>query len=447
MVLLINPPNPPNRVSNKDMMGGFGQCYPPECNVKVPPIDIPYTAAVLRESKIDVKVIDCLGLSFSLEYLIPELKKYPARLIFLRTSTSTFLWDTEVSRRIKEELNATVVFFGPHINVAPEDIMRHPCVDAIVFDEPEYTVRDIALRGFRDTPGVWYKEEGKIIKNMRRELIRDLDELPFPAWDMLPYMEYTIGNLMPDARPTLFMQTSRGCPYGCGYCPYPLAQGTRYRKRSPRNVLAEFEYLVKKFNVKNIIVRDAEYTLDRQRVVEICEGLIKAGFKIAWRCETRVDTLDEALIELMHKAGCIGINMGIESKSEEVCKKIGRKPLDEEHTRNIIRKCKELGVHTFCFFIIGLPGDDLSTVIETLKYAIALDADTSQFTVATPYLGTDLYRWASENNYMESFDLSKTTGYEAMMRNEQLTSEQIMSLRNEVQRIVDMIKSRGITWA
>ncbi len=447
MIYLINPPNPPGVVSNKDMMGGFGQCYPPECNVKVPPVDIPYIASVLIESKIETKVIECLGSRFSVDDLIAELKKNKVELIALRTSTPTFAWDAEVSARIKAEIDVAIVFFGPHVSVVPEDVMASTSVDAIVVGEPEYTIRDIVLHGFKDTPGIWIKEKGRIIKNKARGLIDDLDKLPFPAWNLLPYMEYTVGGLMPDRQPTLFLQTSRGCPFSCSYCPYPVAQGTIYRKRSACNVLNEIEYMVKEFNVKNIIIRDAEFTLDRQRVVEICKGLIASNYGVSWRCETRVDTLDSELIELMHRAGCIGINMGIESKSDKVCKNVGRKPLDEEHTRNIIRRCRELGVHTFCFFIIGLPGEDIRSALETIKYAVELNADISQFTIVTPYLGTDLYRWAREKNYITINDISKVTGYEAMMRNESLSSEQILKLRNDAQRLLDLIQGKQITGA
>jgi radical SAM superfamily enzyme YgiQ (UPF0313 family) len=424
------------------MMGGFGQCYPPECEVKVPPIDIPYTAAVLRVSKIEVRVIDCLGSGYSVEDLAVELRKQPVKLVFIRTSTSTFTWDAEVARSLKEILGVTIVFFGPHINVAAEEVLRIPSIDAVIFDEPEYTVRDISLRGFKDTPGVWYKEKGAIIKNAKRAMIMDPDGLPFPAWDLLPYGRYNVGNLMPKAGATLFMLTSRGCPYTCNYCPYPVAQGHKYRKRSPQNVLDEFDYLAKAFNAQNIVIRDAEFTLDRKRIVEICEGLIKSKCGVSWRCETRADTLDVALVELMHKAGCSGINMGIESRSEEVCKKVERIPLKPPETMDILRRCKELGIHTFCFFIAGLPGDNWSTISETIGYAIALDPGTAQFTVATPYLGTGLHQWASENKFVESTENSSVTGFESMIRNEHLSSEEILWLRSEAQRLVDIAHKR-----
>lgn len=444
MVILINPPNPPGNVSNKDMMGGFGQCYPLECKVKVPPIDIPYIAAVLRENKINVKVIECLGNCISSEQLLKKLKNFSETLIFIRTSTPTFLWDIEIAKKIKESIKTHIIFFGPHVSINPNEIINNPCVDALLLGEPEYAIRDIVLTGFKEISGVWYKEKGKTIKNKTETFIENLDSLPFPAWDLLPYKNYTVEHLMPEQTPTLFIQTSRGCPFGCSYCPYPLAQGTKYRKRSSKNVLDEIDYLVSKFDVKNIIIRDPEFTLDRDRVVEICEGLISASYKLVWRCETRVDTLDESLIELMARAGCIGINMGIESKSENVCKNVGRYPLNEAHTKNIIKKCNALGIHTFCFFIIGLPGDNIKTALETIMYSIDLKSDISQFTVATPYINTKLHKWAIENNFVNEFSLNGITGYEAMMRNEELSAREIQLLRGGAQSVLDKIQRSRI---
>lgn len=444
MIVLVNPPNPPGRVSNKEMMGGFGQCYPPECDVKVPPIDLAYVAAVLRNLKVKVKVIECLGSELSLEDLVVKLQKDKLTMVCIRTSTSTFSWDTEVASRIKKKVGSTVLFFGPHVNIMPDNVIAHPSVDAIVLGEPEYTIGELAAAGFKNTPGLWYKAEGKVIKNNPRAPITNLDDLPFPAWDLLPYSEYTIGTLMPDEHPTLFIQTSRGCPFGCNYCPYPVAQGSIYRKRSPQNVLAEIGWLVEGFGVKNILFRDAEFTLDKKRVEEICKGLIDSNYGVFWRCETRVDTLDEALVEVMHQAGCIGINMGIESRSKEVCERSRRKPLRDSDTMKVIRKCQQLGIGTFCFFIVGLPGDDRSSVLETLDYAVALAADNSQFTVATPYLGTPLYYWAAENNFIEAFELDQITGFESIMRNENLDSEQMKLFRDGAQATVDAAKNRKL---
>lgn len=450
MITIVNPPNPPGKVSNKDMMGGFGQCYPASCVVKVPPLDIPYAAAVLRAGDNACVVIDCLGEDLSTEALLERLRVQKPDMVFVRTSTPTLEWDASVAERIKEAFGATVVFFGPHIGVAPDAVLSHAGIDAIIFDEPEFTMRDIASHGLDGTLGVWRKHEGRVIKAPRREAIANLDALPFPAWDMLPNDRYTIGDLLPGQGKTLFMQTSRGCPYTCSYCPYPVAQGHKYRMRSPQNVVDEFVHLAKAFGARNVLIRDPEFTLDRKRIVGICEGLLKAGVTVSWRCETRADTLDVELLELMAKAGCVGINMGIETKSKDVCEKVERFPLKPPETFEILRKCRALGINTFCFFIAGLPGDTWSTLSETIGYAIELDPDTAQFTVATPYLGTGLERWAAQNNFIESTQLDHVTGFEAMIRNENMSLAEILWFRNEAQRLVDLAhdwKKQGLALA
>lgn len=443
MILLVNPPNPPGRVSNKDMMGGFGQCYPAPSGVKVPPLDLAYAAAVLRAAGVEFQVVDCLGEALTAEGLLARLPAGPAPLIFLRTSTSTASWDMEVAGRLKAARGATIALFGPHVNLAAEELLAHAAVDAVIFDEPEYAIRDAALRGLKDCAGIWMKDGLRVARAPRRAPISELDELPFPAWDLLPYREYNVGDLMPGGGASLFMQTSRGCPYTCTYCPYPVSQGHKYRKRGPKNVVDEFIHLARAYGAKNVVLRDPEFTLDRRRIVDICAGLAAAKTGIAWRCETRADTLDTELLELMRDAGCVGINMGIESKSEEVCKKVERFPLKPLETLEILRKCRELGIKTFCFFIAGLPGDDWSTISETIGHAIALDPDVAQFTVATPYLGTGLHDWAKQHGFVESTHMGSVTGFEAMMRNEKLSSREILWLRGEAQRLVDLAHRRG----
>lgn len=443
MILILNPPNPAGRVSNKEMMGGFGQCYPIECEVKIPPMDIVYSASVLKEANAEFEVIDCLGLGYSLDDLMEKIKSINYAYVCIRTSTSTFSYDSCVAGKIKESKNCKIVFFGPHVNVFPEEILNTPYVDAVVIGEPELTLKELSGQGFKNTGGLWYKENGTIFKNQPRENIADIDSLPFPAWELMPYEEYKIGSLMPEGI-TLFMLTSRGCPYACDYCPYPVAQGTIYRKRSSKSVIDEMTYLASKFNVKNILFRDAEFTLDKNRVREICEGIVSSKINVKWRCETRIDTLDEELLEIMAKANCVGINMGIESSNEEVICSVGRKVISKEKTINVMRKCRELGIHTFCFYIIGLPKDTINSVIETMEYAIQLDADVSQFTIATPYPGTKLYKWAVEKNYIEQFENDKITGFESLIRNENLTSKEILKLREEVQRKTDLMKKNKI---
>ena len=428
-IALINPPNPPRGVSNKDTMGGLGQLYPAGAN-GFPPLDIPYTAAVLRGNGIPVQVIDCLGCELELGELILRLQEERPELVAIRTSTPTFEWDMRVVQIIKMVIGSPVIVFGPHVTLFPEQTLGQPSVDAAIVGEPEFAIRDIAVGGrFRGCKGVGYKENGKIVWNEPSGPIADLDSLPFPAWDLMPLHAYEGGRLMRFLKPFVTALTSRGCPYTCSYCPYPVMQGRKQRARSPDNVVDELEWLTKSLGVKAVLFRDPEFALRRERVVGICDNILKRGVRVAWRCETRMEDLDEELITLMGKAGCIGINMGIESGDPQVLKNVHRKAVPFAETKRIIEMCKRHEIDTFCFFVLGLPGEDQASALKTIDYAVRLGAAVTQFTVATPYPGTELRRWAEGRGYIEEGKLSAMTSYNPLMRNEHLTVEEIRWLQ------------------
>ncbi len=430
MITLINPPNPPEGVSNKDTMGGLGQLYSPGAKSGFPPLDIPYSAAVLRSKGIPVRVIDCLGSNWEVSKLILHLQEERPELVGIRTSTPTFEWDMQVVRIIRMVTESKVLVFGPHVTLFPEQTLAQPFVDAVVVGEPELTILDIAEReGFSGCDGVGYKENGNIVWNAGRKLIDDLNMLPFPAWDLMPFRAHEGGLLMRNVKPFVTALTSRGCPYACSYCPYPVTQGRRLRVRSPENVVNELEWLTKGLGVKALLFRDPEFALQRDRVVGICESILKRSVHLAWRCETRIEDLDEELITLMAKAGCIGINTGIESADPQVLKNVHRKAVALERSRGIIEACKRTGIDTFCFFILGLPGEDRNSAISTIDYAVKLNPTFAQFTVATPYPGTELRRWAETKGYIEDGALNAMTSYNPAMRNEHLTVEEIRWLQ------------------
>lgn len=431
MIAIINPPNPPNAVSNKDTMGGFGQLYPSGAKYSLPPLDIPYTAAVLRSKGAPVQVIECLGRNWEISELILCLKDQKPELTAIRTSTPTFDWDMRVARIIKMLLpNSKIITFGPHVTLFPGNALSKPFVDAVILGEPELTFLDIAERtGFSGCEGVWYREEGAIVQNAARNLIDNLDQLPFPAWDLMPYNAYDGLEPMRNLKPFVTALTSRGCPYGCAYCPYPVAQGRKHRARTPENVVDELEWLANSLGVKAVFFRDPEFAYRRDRLLAICEGILKRGVHLAWRCENRMEDMDEELIVLMAKAGCIGINMGIESADEEVLRNVKRKVFPLEQAVQVIRACKKNGIEDFCFFVLGLPGETEKSALKTINYALKLNPTFVQFTVATPYLGTELKAWAESKGFIEKESLTAITGYEVAMRNEHMTVDEIRWLQ------------------
>lgn len=439
MIAIINPPNPPNAVSNKDTMGGLGQLYPAGAKHSFPPLDALYSAAYLRSKGIPAQVIECLGLNWELAELLLHLNQSRPELIALRTSAPTFEWDLKIVEIIKLCIQTKILVFGPYATLCANEILGKSFVDAVILGEPEMALYEVAAKGeFQGCESVWYKDEVATKRNPQRTAIVNLDELPFPAWDMVPYQSYNGLELMRDLRPFVTSLTSRGCPHGCAYCPYPVAQGRKLRTRSPENVVEELYWLNESLGVKAVLFRDPEFAFYKERVVEICEKIIRRGIRLAWRCETRMEDLDEELITLMARAGCIGINMGVESTDVDVLRAMKRKPFSLEQAKKIIKTCRKHGIDSFCFFILGLPGQTKDSAVRTIRHALELNPDFLQFTVATPYPGTGLREWAEKNKFIEENSSSAMTGYNVSMRNEHMTSEEIRQLQWIAQEAKEM---------
>lgn len=429
MILLLNPPNPDNSVSNKDMMAGFGQLYPQGAREKIPPIDMAYAAALLRQVNMDVFVIDCLGSDWDLDALLVNLSDVKPSMVAIRTSTPTVEWDLFVAQQVKITTGSKILMYGPHVMLHPDDVLSRECVDVIIVSEAEAVFSQfrepVQLENYE---GIWYKGDNGVIRNKPRPVCHDLDRLPFPAWDMLPYGSYDATRLMRHIKPVITVLASRGCPHGCMYCPYPVVQGRKRRVRSPENVVNELVWLSTQLGVKAVLFRDPEFSLDRTWTVVFCNILIHKKLALSWRCETRLENLDASLLSLMASSGCIGINLGIESADKRVLRSINRVPVSLWSAKHIINCCSKHGIDTFCFFIIGLPDETRLSAIKTILSALWLNPDFAQFSVATPYPGTELQRFAEGSGFREQGDLSALTGYHATLRTKYLSIHEVDTL-------------------
>jgi radical SAM superfamily enzyme YgiQ (UPF0313 family) len=207
------------------------------------------------------------------------------------------------------------------------------------------------VRPLKDTPGLTYRNEFGWVETTAKPFIKDLDSMPFPKWELLPYERYQMPKSSVHANVRFLpMWTSRGCPIGCHYCPYPVGQGEKWRRRSASNVVDEIEHLVNDLGIRYLIFRDPMFSLDQRRVVAICNDIAARGLKVQWRCETRVDYLNEETLTAMAKAGCEGVNFGIESSDVAIQKAVGRRPISREQFVNCIQTCRRLGIKTFAFF-------------------------------------------------------------------------------------------------
>ena len=430
-ITIVNPPSPPKSISNRDTMGGFGQLYSRLFGRSIiPVIDIAYVAAVLRRKAFDVNVMDAVALDLNSEELVAALARERPQVIAIRVSTPTIRSDLVLTHKIKQAMpSANIWLYGPHVSFYTRSL-EVSAADGLVVGEPESTFPELAeaMRsgvGFETVAGLCIRGKGGVLQTGRRRLEEDLDSLPFPAWDLMPIEKYSSPYV--PAKPFLTILTSRGCPYGCIYCPYPVSQGTKWRARTAENVIAELSWLTHDLGVKGLLFRDPTFTLDQERAKKICIGIRERKLDVIWRCETRPDCLTEELLREMAQANCIGINLGIESGCEQTLKRLGRSPNTLDQAKKVRKWSKECGLSLYAFFIIGLPGEDKASVGRTVQMAKTLDPEFVQFTIATPYPGTELYRWARSRGFvLRDWDLA--TGYTSIMRTENFEPDELESL-------------------
>ncbi|SFG36600.1 B12-binding domain-containing radical SAM protein [Oribacterium sp. WCC10] len=245
---------------------------------------------------------------------------------------------------------------------------------------------------------------GEIIHNPDADYITDLDEIPMASKFIKEHLDYKDYFFAAAEYPEIQIFTGRGCPCRCNFCVYPQTMhGHKYRLRSPKNVVDEFKYIAENFpDVKEIVIEDDTFTIDKKRVSDICELLIESRMnkRFKWLCNARVNTLDLDTMKLMKKAGCRLLIPGIESGTQEILDNI-KKGTTLTQVREYIRNTKKAGLLVHACYMVGNQGETKETMEKTLKLALELNTDTAQFFPLIPYPGTEAYEWAKTNGYIK----------------------------------------------
>ncbi|PIS42622.1 MAG: hypothetical protein COT24_02380 [Candidatus Kerfeldbacteria bacterium CG08_land_8_20_14_0_20_40_16] len=356
---------------------------------KLPPLGILSVASFLEKIGHKVRVVD-LNV-YPEEFNDNLLEKID---IVGVTATTPLIKEAWHLLNIIKKKNLPVIFGGPHSSALPEESLKKG-VDLVVRGEGEQTMAEILAKWPKKGAilGVSYLKDGKAIHAPPRPLIKDIDTLPFPAFHLLENLEeYTTPQpVITEPMRTLTMVTSRGCPYGCNYC-YKGVFGKTWRAHSPEYVVNLWEYIYKKFNVKMVGVQDDTFNLDYQRVEKICQLLKTRNIKTYWTTAQgmRADRIDKALLSKMKEVGFIRTGFGIESGSPEMIKIIG-KQLNLDRVKEAIDACKELGIESIGYFMIGNYGENKETMEKTIKMACKFDPDVAHFTIAVPLPGAPLF--------------------------------------------------------
>jgi anaerobic magnesium-protoporphyrin IX monomethyl ester cyclase len=417
-ITLINPPAP--LIESYYAVG-----------ITAPPLGIAYLAAALEGEEHAVKIVDAQALGLSVSQIKREIEKSQPELVGVTSTTPTIYEALAVIKAAKEACpNAFTVLGGPHASFLPFETLRE-CghLDAVCIGEGEETILDLvrAIRrkeGLSNVKGIAYRSGDSTARTQPRPLISDLDSLPFPARHLLPMEKYkvldekrTIGHLM----------TSRGCPFNCTFCSSSLLFGKRLRCRSPENVVDEIEQVISEYNIETIEFADDEFTLNRRRTEDICGEMKRRGVDITWACSSRVDTVSKALLQKMKEAGCYLIFYGVESSSQRILNLI-KKGVTVEQIVNAIKWTKEAGIKVLGSFMLGFPDETREEIKRTIKFAKKLQIDYAQFSLVTPYPGTELYNTSKSRGLLLTEDWSQYTAGKPSIATKYCSKEDLIKL-------------------
>jgi len=362
-----------------------------------PPLGLMYLAASLRKAGHQPLILDFLLEKFNQDFLFKTINR-GVELIGISAVTPLIHNAIFLANLIKKKFpEKIIVFGGPHPSLLPKETLENcESVDFIVKGEGEERLNSLIdyLEGKRkedELDGIAFRRNGAIIDLPPKKYIENLDNLPFPARELVPIEKYS-EILESREKPATILIASRGCPFHCIYCSKPIF-GNVFRARSPENILKEIELLKEKYKIKEIIFYDDIFTLNRERIIKLCQLLIEKKLNISWKCETRVNFIDEELLQLMRRAGCYLIGYGIESGNQRVLN-ILKKGTTIEGIEKAIKVTKRAGIEVLGYFIIGIPGETEKEIKETIRFAKSLDIDYALFSIATPYPETELYQIA-----------------------------------------------------
>lgn len=372
---------------------------------KIPPLGLLYIAAALEQKGCEVKIIDAEEKKLNPEQLGEFVKNFDPRIIGISTTTPVFKKARETAIYLKKLLpSVPIIFGGPHLASFPKISMEFNEIDYGVIGEGETTICELVEiieknQNPEKVKGIVFKENGQIIQTEPREMIQNLDEISLPAWNLIDIKNYQ--DIMSKRKAFATMISSRGCPYNCLWCDPEGRFGKTFRARSADNIIKEIDFLYNKRGIREILFYDDTFTVDRQRIIDLCHKIINKEWDLIWECRTRVNLVDEELIKLMAAAGCYRIRFGIESGNDEVLRFV-KKSITKEQARKAVEWCKKYKIEVFTYFMLGLPTETEKTMKETIRFAIELNPDYTTFSPTIAFnKGNELFKWAAEKGFIE----------------------------------------------
>lgn len=418
--------------------------YPRDIHeTRFPPLGLMYIGAVLKNAGHSVKIIDPASQDTG---FIKTVQDFNPQIIGISIMTTSYPRAVNLLRKLREKIPDVVYCAGGiHVTALPIKTLEDLNLDFVVIGEGEFTMREVCERlenggNLDGVKGIIYRDRSKdkLINNGPRDFIQNLDDLPFPNRDLLPSFEKyllpsgVIYGFYFQRSTTIF--ASRGCPFHCIYCGSHLIFGRKVRLRSVDNVIAEIEDLIKKYDIEALYFLDDTFTLNSKWVTEFCRQMREKKIQISWACQARVDTVSEDLLSTMKRAGCVSVEFGVESGSDEVLK-VMKKGISREKIIKAFDDIRKVGLTSSAYFMLGNPGEKHEDINQTFKVAKRIKANRTRFYFTVPFPGTELDRMAKENswyspdmNFTELLDFYYSE-YPTMEIN--LTKEELAEIRKK----------------
>lgn len=432
-VLFINPPN------FHELTGFLPEMVDQEAGFN-PPLSILFLAGYLLDhTHHTVKIIDAQVDQLDYTGLERRLKNIDFDIVGITVMSFTLI---DVIRTIglakKVNPGCRVVVGGPHVHLYPEETLNFDGVDFAVMGEGEVTFARLLENiddydALRKIKGLVFKDdEGRLFNNGLSPVNQDLDSLSFPARHLTPYEKYS--SLLAKRTPITTMITSRGCPFKCAFCDRPHFGGKGFRAMSAKRVVEEFEICLE-MGIHEFLIYDDTFTVNKERVKDICRAVIEKKLDIGFEIRTRVDTVDKEMLALLKKAGCRGIHYGVEAGTEKILKVLQKK-ISLTHAKKVFDLTKQMKIQTLGYFMIGSPTETREDILETFRIAKWLNPDYFHLSILAPFPATKIYEDGLKNgfiktDYWQEYAKNPTKGFQLRFWEENLSREELIELLNQ----------------
>ena len=331
----------------------------------LPHLGLGYIAAVLEMTNHEVQIMDAPILKLTVDDVIKKVQNLAPHIVGITATTHSRFNAIKILQGIRD-LPCIKVLGGVHFSLTDVDALKHSPADIIVRGEGEYTLLEIVNdKPWETIRGITYRKDGYIVRNEDRPFI-DLNTLPLPARHLFPMHKYNARLEGEYRTQSTSIITSRGCPNECIFCVNKVYWKRILRKRSPASVIDEIENIIETYNIRGFDFWDDTFTVDKNHATNICKEILRRNLDIVWYARVRTDTINEELLELMRKAGCIAISFGIESGSPRILQ-ILKKNIDIKKAIKYTEICSKLGFYTKVFFMFNHPYETIEDVMLTIK--------------------------------------------------------------------------------